>query len=199
MNRYHLLKHCFGIKKYIMLSAGDFIQHLMDIISPELEKHADRIFAHNMMGFIQHAARASNAQYDDEDTLSRLSAHVLTARSVILYFVFNVEFQRAVRITLIKLRFVCDITQKSHGETGWDVFSLDYRVDLPISVVLHNDAMRKGYYRMFHFLWRLKRVDHLLGRAWQAHLSDHMHKLDRVSKFKGVLSLTVFCSSCPPE
>ena len=84
MNRYRLLQHCFGIKKYIMLSAGDFIQHLMDIISPELEKRADRIFAHNMMGFIQHAARASNAQYDDEDTLNRLSAHVLTVRCAMM-------------------------------------------------------------------------------------------------------------------
>ena len=97
MNRYRLLQHCFGIKKYIMLSAGDFIQHLMDILSPELEKRADRIFAHNMMGFIQHAARASNAQYDDEDTLSRLSAHVLTVRSVITFF----QLRPVARITHI--------------------------------------------------------------------------------------------------
>jgi gamma-tubulin complex component 3 len=78
MNKFRLQQHCFGIKKYILLSAGDFIQHLMDIISPELEKKADRIFAHNMMGFIQQAARSSNAQYDDEDTLNRLSVHILT-------------------------------------------------------------------------------------------------------------------------
>jgi hypothetical protein len=43
-----------------------------------LDKRAERIFAHNMLGFLQQAARASNAQYDDEDTLSRLSVHVLT-------------------------------------------------------------------------------------------------------------------------
>jgi hypothetical protein len=42
--------------------AGDFVQHLMDILAPELDKRAERIFAHNMMGFIQQAARASNAQ-----------------------------------------------------------------------------------------------------------------------------------------
>jgi hypothetical protein len=79
-------------------------------------------------------------------------------------------------------------SQKSQGETGWDIFSLNYRVDLPISVVLHSDAMRKGYYRMFHFLWRLKRVDHLLGRAWQSHVSDHMHKLDKLPKYKGTIN-----------
>ena len=153
MHRYRLREHCAGLKKYILLSAGDFIQHLMDIVSPELEKRADKIFAHHMLGLVQQAVRASNAQFDAEDTLGRLSVRLLA---------------------------------KSHGELGWDVFALDYRVDLPISVVLHADALKHGYDRMFHFLWRLKRVDHVLGRAWQAHLSDRMHALNAEPKYRDV-------------
>ena len=207
MNRYRLRQHCFSIKQYIMLSAGDFIQHLMDIVSPELEKRADRIFAHHMAGFIQQALRASNAQHDDEDTLGRLSAHVLTVRP---YLSFSLLYALSLRslslsLSLRSLLFLCSLVcmrslsrsaQKSHGETGWDVFSLDYRVEQPISVVLHSHAMRTGYYRMFHFLWRLKRVDHVLGRAWQAHLSDHMHRLDHLPKFKGA---PLRCSLYPPR
>jgi hypothetical protein len=73
--------------------------------------------------------------------------------------------------------------QKSQGESGWDVFSLAYRVELPISVVLHDKAMKLGYYRMFHFLWRLKRVDHLLSRVWQAHVADPMHGMIDSAKY----------------
>jgi len=52
-------------------------------------------------------------------------------------------------------------------ETGWDVFSLRYHVDVPLSTVFTADALSK-YLRIFNFLWRLKRVEHALSATWQA-------------------------------
>ena len=53
----------------------------------------------------------------------------------------------------------------SHGEIGWDVFSLEYRIDAPIDTVLDPDSMDK-YSKLFDHLWKMKRVESALGSAW---------------------------------
>ena len=54
------------------------------------------------------------------------------------------------------------------GSSGWDAFSLDYRVEPPVSVALSADAMVQ-YRQVFTLLWRLKRVEHSLTALWQKH------------------------------
>ncbi|KAG0213595.1 Gamma-tubulin complex component 3 [Mortierella sp. GBA30] len=54
----------------------------------------------------------------------------------------------------------------SPGDSGWDVFSLDYHVDSPINTILTPAAMHQ-YLKMFNFLWRLKRVEYALSSAWR--------------------------------
>ncbi|KAF9930238.1 Gamma-tubulin complex component 3 [Linnemannia zychae] len=54
----------------------------------------------------------------------------------------------------------------SPGDSGWDVFSLDYHVDSPVNTILTPVAMHQ-YLKMFNFLWRLKRVEHALSSAWR--------------------------------
>ena len=51
-------------------------------------------------------------------------------------------------------------------ESGWDAFSLAYKVTQPLDTVLTREAMGK-YLRIFNFLWRLKRVEHALSATWQ--------------------------------
>ncbi|KAL8645600.1 MAG: hypothetical protein Q9226_007228, partial [Calogaya cf. arnoldii] len=54
----------------------------------------------------------------------------------------------------------------SHGETGWDVFTLEYKVDAPVDVVITAWAS-KEYLVVFNFLWRIKRVEFALGSTWR--------------------------------
>ncbi|KAI7826489.1 Spc98 family-domain-containing protein [Gamsiella multidivaricata] len=54
----------------------------------------------------------------------------------------------------------------SPGDSGWDVFSLDYHVDSPINTILTPVAMHQ-YLKMFNFLWRVKRVEYALSSAWR--------------------------------
>ncbi|GJJ70814.1 gamma-tubulin complex component 3 [Entomortierella parvispora] len=54
----------------------------------------------------------------------------------------------------------------SPGDSGWDVFSLDYHVDSPINTIFTPVAMHQ-YLKMFNFLWRLKRVEYALSSAWR--------------------------------
>ncbi|TFK23266.1 gamma-tubulin complex DGRIP91/SPC98 component [Coprinopsis marcescibilis] len=58
----------------------------------------------------------------------------------------------------------------SHGEIGWDVFTLEYKVDAPIDTVLDALAM-EGYLKLFRHLWQMKRVEKTLDRSWSRVIS----------------------------
>ncbi|KDQ64482.1 hypothetical protein JAAARDRAFT_28112 [Jaapia argillacea MUCL 33604] len=53
----------------------------------------------------------------------------------------------------------------SHGEIGWDVFTLEYKVDAPIDTVLDPDSMMK-YLKLFNHLWKMRRVERTLNKGW---------------------------------
>lgn len=53
----------------------------------------------------------------------------------------------------------------SHGEIGWDVFTLRYKVDPPIDTVLDSDTMI-NYFKVFQYLWKLKRIEGSLSTGW---------------------------------
>jgi gamma-tubulin complex component 3 len=53
----------------------------------------------------------------------------------------------------------------SHGEIGWDVFTLEYKVDAPIDTVLDNQALER-YLKLFRHLWQMKRIEKTLDRGW---------------------------------
>ena len=53
----------------------------------------------------------------------------------------------------------------SHGEIGWDVFTLEYKVDPPIDTVLDPESMEK-YLKLFKHLWQMKRIDMALNKGW---------------------------------
>ncbi|WRT65700.1 uncharacterized protein IL334_002646 [Kwoniella shivajii] len=57
------------------------------------------------------------------------------------------------------------ILEYSHGETGWDCFALEYKVEAPLNAVLDGKAML-DYDRLFNHLWRLKRVENALTHGW---------------------------------
>ncbi|MCJ1437702.1 Microtubule-nucleating Tub4p (gamma-tubulin) complex component [Xylographa pallens] len=58
------------------------------------------------------------------------------------------------------------LLELSHGEIGWDVFTLEYKVDSPVDVVITPWA-NKQYLVVFNFLWRIKRVEFALGSTWR--------------------------------
>jgi len=62
------------------------------------------------------------------------------------------------------------LLESSPGDSGWEVFSLDYSVDPPLTAVVHTQALAQ-YRTVFHMLWRLKRVEWTLGAAWRQLLS----------------------------
>ncbi|KAI9247542.1 Spc98 family-domain-containing protein [Sporodiniella umbellata] len=58
------------------------------------------------------------------------------------------------------------LLEAQRDDLGWDVFSLDYRVDTPLDTVIHSGAMTQ-YLQIFNFLWRLKRIQYTLSTSWK--------------------------------
>ncbi|XP_071839053.1 gamma-tubulin complex component 3 homolog isoform X2 [Apostichopus japonicus] len=63
------------------------------------------------------------------------------------------------------------LLELSPGDTGWDVFSLDYHVDGPISTVF-TPQCKILYLRVFNFLWRAKRMEYILTQVWKDQMSN---------------------------
>ena len=54
----------------------------------------------------------------------------------------------------------------THGEIGWDCFTLEYKIDAPVDVVITPWGSTQ-YLKVFNFLWRVKRVEFALGSTWR--------------------------------
>ncbi|KAG2456430.1 gamma-tubulin complex component 3 [Polypterus senegalus] len=77
------------------------------------------------------------------------------------------------------------LLEVSPGDTGWDVFSLDYHVDGPIATVFTRECM-SHYLRVFNFLWRAKRMEYILTDIWKGQMCN-AKLLKRMPELSGVL------------
>lgn len=58
------------------------------------------------------------------------------------------------------------LLEQNPGDSGWEIFSLNYSVDEPLNTILTPEVMF-GYLKIFSFLWKLKRVEHTLSESWR--------------------------------
>ncbi|KAI3366285.1 hypothetical protein L3Q82_009761, partial [Scortum barcoo] len=167
LNRnYLLLEHLQAMRRYLLLGQGDFIRHLMDLLKPELVRPATTLYQHNLTGILETAVRATNAQYDNAEILKRLDVRLL-------------------EVVSWPYLYVSHWLQVSPGDTGWDVFSLDYHVDGPIATVFTRECM--GHYlRVFNFLWRAKRMEYTLTDIWKGQMCN-AKLLKTMPELSGVL------------
>ena len=63
------------------------------------------------------------------------------------------------------------LLEASKGDEGWQIFSLEYKVGSPLNTILPPKIIG-DYLRIFNFLWRLKRVDHILTSTWSQQMSN---------------------------
>ena len=79
------------------------------------------------------------------------------------------------------------------GDTGWDVFTLDYKVVGPIGTIFGQRTMTH-YLMLFNALWRSKRIEWLLSCVWKRQAS--LHKMTKtVPELKPILHLANLLSS----
>ncbi|XP_068447053.1 gamma-tubulin complex component 3 [Clinocottus analis] len=93
----------------------------------------------------------------------------------------NAQYDNAEILKRLDVRLL----EVSPGDTGWDVFSLDYHVDGPIATVFTRECM--GHYlRVFNFLWRAKRMEYTLTDIWKGQMCN-AKLLKTMPELNGVL------------
>ena len=66
----------------------------------------------------------------------------------------------------VRSRLDSRMLELSHGEIGWDVFTLEYKISPPVDVIITPFAS-KQYLKIFNLLWRVKRVEYSLNTTWR--------------------------------
>jgi len=85
-------------------------------------------------------------------------------------------------------RLDVQLFEMSPGDVGWDVFTLIYRSDGPISTVVTPSAT-KQYLKIFNFLWRAKRMEFVLSQVWSKQMT-FSRSLSQVKEMQGALKLS---------
>lgn len=92
----------------------------------------------------------------------------------------NAQFDDAEVLRRLDARML----ELSHGEVGWDAFTLEYKIDAPVDVVVTQYGSRQ-YLKVFNFLWRIKRVEYALGSCWRRFMTGARGVLRQVDDLVG--------------
>jgi gamma-tubulin complex component 3 len=119
-----------------------------------------------MESLAQNLDRPANSQY----------RHTLTAQLEHAVRNSNAQFDSPDVLRRLDSRML----ELSHGEIGWDVFTLEYKIDAPVDVIV-TPFGSKQYLKVFNFLWRIKRVEFALGSTWRRCMTGARGVLGSVS------------------
>ncbi|KAL1293290.1 hypothetical protein HN51_053944 [Arachis hypogaea] len=157
--KYDLMGKLRSIKHYLLLDQGDFLVHFMDIARDELAKKPDEVSVEKLQSLLDLALRTTAAAADPlhEGVTCVVERSSLLKRSS----------------TFKDL----ELSQRSSGDndleepvsiTSLETFSLSYKVQWPLSIVLSRKALTR-YQLIFRFLFHCKHVERQLCGAWQVH------------------------------
>lgn len=109
-----------------------------------------------------------------------LYRHNLTAQLEHAIRGSNAQFENPDMLARLDARML----ELSHGEVGWDVFTLEYKVEAPVDVVVTQYGS-KQYLKVFNFLWRIKRVEYALSTCWRKSMTGARGVLRQVDDHVG--------------
>lgn len=157
--KYDLMAKLRSIKHYLLLDQGDFLVHFMDIAREELSKKPDDISAEKLQSLLDLALRTTAAAADPchEDLTCCVEKTTLLKR---LSTLKDLEISQTVSDS--------NELEEQLSITGLETFSLSYKVQWPLSLVISRKALTR-YQLIFRFLFHCKHVNRQLCAAWQAH------------------------------
>ena len=157
LQEHNLLEHLRALQKFLLVSQGDFICALLDGLHQEFScPEKQQYYMHTMMGIVHDAIRTTNARFLPRFVLERLHVKLLPEeKSLLLWATEELE-----------------LFPSSDKTTGWDIFSLGYDMDGPLTAIVTPMAEAK-YQRVFTFLFRVKRIEWMLNSTWRQSSTLH--------------------------
>lgn len=163
--KYGLIGKLRSMKRYFLLDQGDFLVHFMDIAMEELVKRPEDISVQKLQSLLDLALRSTAAAADPcHEELTCCVDKVSLLRKLSTLKDLESSFHaRAVKPAL-------DIADPLEpvSITGIETFSLSYKVQWPLSLVISRKALTK-YQLIFQHLFHCKHVERQLCVAWQVH------------------------------
>ncbi|KAM0001296.1 putative gamma-tubulin complex component protein [Helianthus debilis subsp. tardiflorus] len=155
-DKYDLIGKLRSIKHYLLLDQGDFLVHFMDIARDELSKTPNEISVEKLQSLLDIALRSTAAAADPlhEDVTCSVDSCSLLKRLSTLKDLQTGE-------TVAE-------TEEPLSVTGVETFSVNYKVQWPLSLVISRKALTK-YQLIFRFLFHCKHVHRQLCAAWEGH------------------------------
>ncbi|KAI4305390.1 hypothetical protein L6164_028760 [Bauhinia variegata] len=156
--KYDLVGKLRSIKRYLLLDQGDFLVHFMDIARDEFAKKPDEVSVEKLQSLLDLALRSTAAAADPlhEDLTC------VVERSSLLKRLGTIKGLK------VNLNPNSNDLEEPVNITSLEMFSLSYKVQWPLSIVLSRKALEK-YQLIFRFLFHCKHVDRQLCGAWQVH------------------------------
>lgn len=157
--KYGLMGKLRSIKHYLLLDQGDFLVHFMDIARDELTKRVEEISVEKLQSLLDLALRTTAAAADPchEDLTCCVERSSLLNRLGALK-----------DLEISKPDSYSNDLEEPITISGLETFSLSYKVQWPLSLVLSRKALTK-YQLIFRFLFHCKHVERQLCGAWQVH------------------------------
>ncbi|KAL7611990.1 hypothetical protein Lser_V15G05587 [Lactuca serriola] len=164
-DKYDLIGKLRSIKHYLLLDQGDFLVHFMDIARDELDKTPNEISVEKLQSLLDLALRSTAAAADPlhEDVTCSVDTGSLLKRLSILK-----DLQTGGGGGGGESVSEADVLEEEPLITGMETFSVNYKVQWPLSLVISRKALTK-YQLIFRFLFHCKHVHRQLCAAWQLH------------------------------
>ncbi|EDO18584.1 hypothetical protein Kpol_1048p14 [Vanderwaltozyma polyspora DSM 70294] len=138
IEKFHYMKVVNILKDILLMGKSDIVEVLIERASDVLSAPSESLSSYELTRFLQEAVQNSSFR----NWLNQGDRN----------FVINGLDAR-----------VLDL---GHGSIGWDVFTLDYIIEPPLSIVLNVNRQnsKKEYLRIFNFLWRFKKNNYFSKR-----------------------------------
>eukprot|EP00127_Corallochytrium_limacisporum_P006805 Clim_evm20s236 gene=Clim_evmTU20s236 len=136
--------HLRALRGYLLFAQGDFIQALMESCEEELSKEAHYVHRHRLIAALENAIRAMEGSDGMIDAVGNETS----------------EFTRRLDVRVL---------EPMTGDSGWDIFTLEYHLHLPLSSIITPEDQTR-YLRAFSLLWRLKRAERSLHDSFVMNL-----------------------------
>eukprot|EP00262_Sarcandra_glabra_P005396 TRINITY_DN16927_c0_g1_i2.p1 TRINITY_DN16927_c0_g1~~TRINITY_DN16927_c0_g1_i2.p1 ORF type:complete len:676 (-),score=109.98 TRINITY_DN16927_c0_g1_i2:217-2073(-) len=175
--KYDLIAKLRSMKHYFLLDQGDFLVHFMDIARDELAKRPDEISVEKLQSLLDLALRTTAAAADPchEDLTCYVERSSLPKRLGKLK-----DLEPGIKNLLAHPSEISMPVSDGNDQTepvsitGMETFSLSYKVQWPLSLVISRKALTK-YQLIFRFLFHCKHVNRQLCGAWQVHQGVRAH------------------------
>ena len=176
----NILGHMENIKRYLLLSKGDFVRVFIDLADDELKgvRDVSEFSEYSLQGCVEKALMDTNAMdaaMDGEDAAAHRDLldciQIVSSKATAdLVGMGSVSTSSVSDPTTTTTATTATTTTHSTSSTtdGWSLFGLGYvlaREDAPAAVVL-DGASIKQYNDISSILWAMKRADHVLSVSW---------------------------------